>query len=177
MTVIKGPDGQVANVTSDNKVEVFSISQDEDKFKNLDGRFWSVFISITPASIGNDFFYMTNTGTRSLFITGIEISSSVANKFLYKRVTGTPVGGAAAAVTNRKLGDPNLPLATIEEGVNITGLTDAGTFLFEEIEVANARRELKVDSNIIIPQGQAIAFEASTVGLVTAIVSLAVIER
>jgi hypothetical protein len=177
MAKITGPNGQVADVDDDNKLQVFSISQNEDKFKNIDGRYFSIFVNITPASPGNNFFYITNTGIFDLFITDIRISSSVPNKFLYKKALGTPIGGSDAAVMNRKLGNPKLPNATIQEGVNITGLTDDGIFLFEEIEVANSLRLIKTSSNIIIPQGQAVAFEASAVGLVTAIVSLAVVEK
>ena len=144
MARIIGPNGQVADVDNDNKLQVFSIRQHEDKFKNIDGRFFSIFFSITPAAPGNNFFFMTNTGIFDLFIADINISSSVPSQFLYKKVLGTPVGGSAAAVTNRKMGNPKLPNATIQEGTNITGLTDDGIFLFEEIEIANSRRSLQI---------------------------------
>jgi hypothetical protein len=177
MAVIKSPDGRAVEVTEDNKLEVFAISQHEDKFKNTEGRYWSIFVSVTPAAPGDNFFYLTNTGSDDLFITDIRISSSVINQFLYKKVTGTPVGGTAAAVTSRNLGNPKLPTATILEAAAITGLTDDGVLLFEEIEVANKKKKDQMTSNIIIPQGQAVAFEASASGIVTAIISLAVVEQ
>lgn len=174
MAKIEGPNGKVAEVDEENRLQVFAVGQNEDRHSNEDGRYWSVFVSVTPTGANDNFFYLKNEGTKNLIITDIRVSSSVATQLLYKRVAGTPVGGAAIVPGSRLLSNPKAPTAIIEQGVNITGLSDLGDPLFfEECDTPNRRENLKTTSAIIIPQGQAIAFErVATTGLITMIVSL-----
>jgi hypothetical protein len=175
--IVGGSNGNVAEVDDENRLLVFSITQNEDKNANTEGRYWSVFVEVTPAGVNDNFFYLRNDGTNDLNITDIRASCSAVTQLLYKKVTGTPVGGSAAQVTNRKLGSPSVPNATIEEGVDITGLTDDGIIFFEECDVVNKRQTLRTSSNIIIPQGQAVAFErVGATGAITLIVSLSEAE-
>ncbi len=168
-----GSNGNVAEVDDENRLLTFAVIQTEDKHANTEGRYWSIFINPTVVTPGSNFFYLTNTGTKDLFITDVRISSSAANVLLYKKVTGVAAGGAAAEVTNRKLGDPKVPNATIQEGAAITGLTDDGTLFFEETDTGgDPRKTLKTTSTIIIPQGQAIAFDASAAGVIRGVISL-----
>ncbi len=178
MAKIQGPDGQVANVDDENRLAVFAVTQNQDKHANVEGRYWSIFVSVTPAGINDKFFYLRNEGTKDLVITDVRVSSSVVTQLLYKKVLGTTVGGTAVTeITNRKLGLPTVPDATIEQGADITGLTDDGVLFPEECDVANRQRHLKISSGIIIPQGQAVAFERiAATGLITMLVSLAVAE-
>lgn len=172
--IIKGPDGRAADVDLDNRLKAFAVVQTEDKHANVEGRYWSIYIQVTPTGANDKFFYLKNTGTKELFITDIRISTTVPSQFLYKRVTGTATGGTDVSPVSRKLGDPGLPSAVTQFGVDITGLTDGGILFHEECPVANQRESLKTTSNIIIPQGQAIAFErVAATGLVTCTVSLA----
>ena len=171
-----GSNGNVAEVDDENRLQVFAVTQNEDKHANVDGRYWSIYITPVVAVGGSNFFYLQNNGTKDLFVTDVRISSSVANQLLYKKVTGVAAAGAAAPVTNRKLGDPKVPNATILEGAAITGLTDDGVIFFEETDTGSVRKTLKTTSNIIIPQGQAIAFDASAAATLTGVISLSEAE-
>ena len=169
-----GSNGNVAEVDDENRLQVFSVSQNEDRHANMDGRYWSVFLQVTPTGVNDKFFYLRNDGTKDLAITDVRVSSSVVTRLLYKKVTGVPVGGSDSQITNRKLGTQTVPDATIQEGVDITGLTDDGVLFFEECDVVNRRQHLKTTSSILIPQGQAVAFErVAGTGLITMIISLA----
>jgi len=177
MTKIKGPDGRVVEVDLENRLLTFSIVQAEDKHANTEGRQWSVFFEVTPTAANDKFFYLKNTGTKDLFITDVRIKSSVITELLYKRVTGVAVGGSDSEVTSRKLGSTAGPTAIIQDGVDITGLADGGTLFFEDCNPADKLQQLKTTSNIIIPQGQAIAFErVEATGLITCVISLEVAE-
>lgn len=170
-----GSNGNVANVDDENRLSVFAVTQNEDKHANVEGRYWSILVDVTTVAADADFFYITNTGTKDLFITDVRISSSVANFLQYKKVTGAPAGGTEPQITNRKLGDPAAPDATILEAVAITGLSDDGVVFFEEPE-AGKRATLKTTSNIIIPQGQALAFDAESAARLRGIISLSEAE-
>jgi hypothetical protein len=170
---IQGPDGQVVDVDVENRLKTFSIAQNEDKHANTEERYWSVFVSITPTGANDKFFYLKNSGTKDLYITDVRISCSAVSQMLYKYVSGTAVGGTEAQVTSRKLGSPKTPDAAILEGADITGLTDIGVIFHEECHTANKMESLKTTSNIIIPQGQAIAFErVAATGDITCVISV-----
>ena len=177
MTVIKGPDGRAADVDVKNRLTTFAVSQNEDKNANLDGRYWSVFFQVTPTGANDLFFYLKNEGTKDLFVTDVRVSSSSATILFYRQVTGTAVGGTDSQVTSRKLGDPGVPNAIIQHGVDITGLTPGGVLFFEETNPPDQLQPLKTTSNIIIPQGQALAFErVEATGVITCLVSLSEAE-
>lgn len=173
MTVIKGPDGFAADVDNENRLQTFSHSQHEDKHLNVEERAWSLRFTNTPTGAGDNFFYLKNDGLKDIFVTDIRISSSVVTKILYNHVSGTAVGGTDVVPSNRNLGSSKLPTATIEQGVDITGLTDIGVIFFEECSVVDTLFHLKTTSNIIIPQGQAIALQrVAATGLIDCIVSI-----
>lgn len=173
MTRIVGPDGQVADVDTENRLRVFSVMQPQDKHLNTESKVFSIYFTNTPTGANDFFFYLKNDGTRDLFITDIRITSSVVTQIFYKHVSGTAVGGTAITPVNRNLGSSNFPSATIEQGVDITGLTDLGEVFYEECSIANTLFHLRTTSNIIIPQGQAIAFQrVEATGLIDCLVSV-----
>lgn len=173
MAVIKGPDGQVAQVDDKNRMHVFSVSEPFDKHRNTEKKAWALYFTNTPTGANDNFFYIKNDGTKDLFIQDIRISSTVPTQIFYNHVSGTAVGGTAVVPTNRNLGSSITPIATIEQGVDITGLTNLGVIFFEECAVANTMYHLRVTSNIIIPQGQAMAFQrVEATGLINCVVSL-----
>lgn len=173
MAKITGPNGQVVNVDDQNRIQAFSISEPQDKDLNLKGKVWTLRFTNTPTAGGDNFFYLKNDGLKNIFVTDIRISSSVVTQILYNHVSGTAVGGTTITPLNRNLGNAALPTATIEQGVDITGLTDIGVIFFEECSVVNALFHLSTSSTIIIPQGQAIAFQrVEATGLIDCVVSI-----
>jgi len=177
MTKIVGPNGQVANVDDENRLSTFSITQSEDKHRNIESKFWTLRFTNTPTGAGDNFFYLRNDGTKDIVITDIRISSSVVTQIFYNHVSGTPVGGTTVTPLNRNLGSSVTPSATIEQGVDITGLTDIGVVFFEECSIVNTLFHLKTTSTIIIPQGQAIAFQrVEATGLIDCVVSVSEAE-
>ena len=174
MTQIKGPNGFVACVDVSNRLQVFAVSQNEDKLLATLGKYWSVPINITPTGADDYFFYLKNESTKNLFLTDIRISSTVATEITYEHVSGVAVGGTDIVPVNRLLGSAKLPTATIQEGVDITGLTSLGELVFEECAVVNTMYSLKLTGTIIIQQGQAIAFKrVEATGAIKAVVSIA----
>ncbi|KKL60152.1 hypothetical protein LCGC14_2208200, partial [marine sediment metagenome] len=71
--------------------------------------------------------------------------------------TGTVVGGAAITPVAKTIQSSELPTATIESGVDLTGLTKVGTLYFIQCVVVNTEYHLRTSSKIRIPKGKAIA--------------------
>lgn len=173
MAVIKGPNGEVANVDKENRLSTFSVEQPNINHLNGEGKVWSVYFTVTPTGVNDFFFYLKNDGTKDLFVTDVRVSSTVATQLFYRHVSGTAVGGTAITVTSRKLGSSAVPTATIEQGVDITGLTSEGILFFEECSIVDTLFHIDTQSEIIIPQGQAIAFErVEATGLIECMVTL-----
>jgi len=173
MTRITGPNGTVVDVDDQNRIRAFATSQPQDKDLNTKSKSWTLRFTNTPTGAGDNFFYLKNDGLKNIFVTDIRISSSVVTQILYNHVSGTAIGGTAITPLSRNLGAAASPTATIEQGVDITGLTDIGVIFFEECSVANTLFHLKTTSNIIIPQGQAIAFQrVEATGLIDCVVSI-----
>lgn len=172
---IQGPNGKVVKVDDEGRIKSFSVSEPEDKHINQEGGVYSVYFSVTPAGANDYFFYLKNDGTSDLNITDIRISSTVATTVYYEYVSGVPtyVTGTDTQNTNRNLGSSRQIIVTSKYDTDITGLTSEGVIFFEECAVADTRYKLNTTSNIIIPQGKAIAFrrEAAT-GNIECVVSV-----
>ena len=172
--------GVHVGVDSENRMLTLATTQAEDKHSNKEGRVWSIYFTVTPTAANDYFFYFKNTGTEDIAISDIRVSSTVATQLNYHAVTGTPTyTGAEVDITpvNRNLGSAKVPTGIIKHDVNITGLTDAGTFFFEQIPTANTRYKLSTSSNIIIPQNSAVAFErVAATGVITCLVSIYILE-
>jgi len=170
---VRGKNGDLANVGDDGRLTVASVSTPEDRSLNDDGKVFSVYFVVTPTGAGDYFFYLKNNGTKNIVITDIRIKSTVATTIYYKAVSGTASAGTDAAVTNRNLGSSRQLDAAASYDVDITGLTDEGVLFFDSCDTAENMESLKTTSTIIIPQGQAIAFqrEAAT-GEIEAVVSV-----
>lgn len=168
--------GKTAEVDADNQLKTFSVSQVQEHATNIRGFYYSIYFRVTPAAANSYFFYFQNTGIFDLNITNVRISSTVPTYIFVRRVTGTPTFTASntSTVQNRNLGSNFTPSATIRDDTNITGLTAGNVIFATSIDTANREARLDTYSNIIVPQGQAIAFqrEAAT-GIVTATISLA----
>ena len=131
-------------------------------------------IAVTPTGADDYFFYLRNDGVNNLFLTDIRISSTVATEITYEHVSGDAVGGTDIDPVSRLLGSAKSLTATVQEGVDITGLTSLGELAFEECIVPDTRYSLKLSGTIIIQQGQAVAFKrVAATGAIKAMVSIA----
>lgn len=173
--------GLKAGVDKENRLKVLGVSEPVDRHVNrTEAKSWSVsFEAVTAAGANDYFFYLKNTGTETYTITDIRISSSVATKIDYDRVSGTPtyVTGTDCAIVNRNTSSTNSPTISCKYDTDITGLTDEGLLFFEQCAVADTRYKLTTTSNIILTPGQAIAFKrVAATGAVTGVVSLAALD-
>lgn len=172
---IQGPDGKVSKVDDEGRLMTFAVSEPEDKHLNSEGGVHSIYFDVTPTGANDYFYYLENTGTHELLITDIRITSTVATYIYYEVVSGTPVyaTGADTLDTNRNLGSSRQLTAVSKYDTNITGLTSDGIIFFERCANVDTRYKLSTSSNIMIPQGKAIAFkrEAAT-GAIKALVSV-----
>lgn len=175
MAQIKSADTKGTGLIVDalGRATVVADSSPTDRRANENNRVWSIYFTVTPSATSY-FFTLINTGEFDLNITDIRIASAAANTFNYRKVTGTPsvAGVVTPEITARNLGSVSQPNATIDVGTAITALTDAGTLFFEKTPTADKREKLTTTSNIIIPQGQRIAFFAQASNLVECLVSL-----
>jgi len=177
MAVIKGPDGKVVEVDNENRLQTLAVSLPFERHLNTEEKVWSVYFTTIPSGANDLFFYLENQGIKDLFISNIRISSTVASTIYYRQVTGTAGPGTNATVTNRKLGSSGTPTARIQSDNSFTGLTSGGILFHEEIDTANTLRHLSIPCGIIIPQGQAIAFErVAATGTIECVVSLSEAE-
>jgi hypothetical protein len=168
--------GNTAKVNDANQLDVFAVTEPEDKFLNRSGNVYSIEVSVTPTGANDYFWYLKNTGTNTLTITDIRVSSTVATRLNYKKVSGTPTysgGESDSPIVNRNLGSSKTLDAIIKTDVDITGLTDEGLIFFEECKNTDQRYKLSTSSNIFIPQGSAVAFQrVAATGAITMLVSV-----
>jgi len=177
MAVLKGPDGQVAKVDSENRLSTLSVDVPFERHLNTEQKVWSIYFTVTPTGANDLFFYLKNNGVKDLFISNIRISSTVVTTLFYRQVTGTASAGTDSSVTNRNIGSANAPDATIQHDADFTGLTSGGILFHEEVNAANTLRHLSIACGIIIPQGQAIAFErVAATGTIECVVSISEAE-
>jgi hypothetical protein len=175
MNIEDAATGRTAIVDEEFRLKTFSIVQSEDKHTNVEGDYNSLYMQVTPAGAGDYFWYLVNDGQADVTITDIRIVSTVATQINIHIVTGTPIYVAATDTlnTNKNLGSNKVPKITSKYDTNITGLTSGGILLFDSIDTPNELVHMKTTSNIIIPQGQAVALErVAATGLVTCLVSL-----
>ena len=166
--------GKSAKVNSENRLDVESITRPIDQHINeLYAKSFSLpFDAIDPTGADDYFFYFKNTGTKNLHITDVRIRSTVAGTVEIHAVSGTASAGTTVTPVNRTIGNSNSLTATIETGVNITGLTNDGVIFYQRLDTADEEKHLKTSSHIILPPGQAIAllWDAAT-GALSGVVS------
>lgn len=164
-----------AKVDSSNRIYTLSTIQTLDRSYNEGGYVHSVYFEVTPAGANDYFFYLKNNGLKNLFITDIRISSTVATELYYNKVSGTPSYTSATDITttNRNLGSSKTITSTIKYDTDITGLTNEGTIFFQQCPVADTLYHLRTSSNIIIPQGSAVAFQrVAATGQIDCLISI-----
>lgn len=175
MAKIQGPDGQTALVDDDGRLTVFADTQPWEEHRNREGAALSTQFTVTPTGVDDYFWYFKNTGRADVFIHKIRLSSTVATEITLESVSGTASAGTAAPTLTKKLGAPNTLTATNEFSVDFTGLTSNGILYFEKCSIINTRFTLDSASNIIVPQGQAVALKrVAATGVIDVVVSLVI---
>lgn len=175
MAVIKDSNGRAAMVDDDGRLTVFADIQPWEEHRNREGAATSTHFTVTPTGANDYFWYFKNTGTSNVFIHKIRLSSTVPTEITLESVTGTASAGTVAPTLSKNLGTPNSLIATNEFDVDFTGLTSNGIIYFEKCAVANTRYTIDSASNIIVPQGQAVALKrVAATGAIDVVVSLVI---
>ena len=159
---VEGNNGNVLDVNSRGYGRVISASLSPQALVTIiDERCWTASDTQTPTGAADEFFYLRNDNTRhNLVISRLQFNAASAETVLLARVTGTAAGGTALTPLNRVLNVGASPNATIESGVDITGLTlDAALEMWEgttgdPIDLSNRP--------IVIPPNEAVALSAVT---------------
>lgn len=117
------------------------------------------FDAVDPTGADDIFAYLQNTEPAlALHVRRIRISSTVAGMLEVLRVTGTPVGGAAATLVNFNEGFPTkTPDGVFETGSDITGLTDGGKYAFQQLAVADTNYDIFFPHDVILNKNGALA--------------------
>lgn len=126
---IEGQSGQILDVNSRGMARVVAAAlppQTHNAF--YDQRTWTVSDSKTAAGATDEIFYMRNDHTRlSLVLSRLSLAAANSETVTLAQVTGTAAGGTTLVPVNRTLGANNTPVATIQSGTDITGLTPGST--------------------------------------------------
>jgi hypothetical protein len=168
--------GVTAKVDAANRMLVQSVSRAEDRQANINGDYYSAYFQVTPAGANDYFFYLRNDGVEDIVVTDFRMSSTALTRLLIHRVVGTPVFSDTntTIVTSRNLGSSKAPIITARDDTDITGLTSEGVLFFEDMSAVDTLFDLRSQSTIIIPQGQAIALQrVGATGTQTVDVSIA----
>ncbi len=169
--------GILAGVDNENRLKVVSISKTAERHVNEhEGEVWSISFDTVTAAGANDYFlYLKNTSDVMYAIPTIRISSSVATRIDYDRVSGVPTyaTGGECTVTNRNTSSSKTPSITTRYDTDITDLTYEGMIFFEQCSIADTRYKLDIGSDILLGPGQAIAFKrVEATGAVTGVITL-----
>jgi len=168
-----GGSGVQAKVDGELRLSTFAVTEPEDKHVNREGKVWSYNQSTTSIATNDFVFYLKNNGEAELAVSDLRCMCGTITTLTIECVTGT-AGGSTSALTPvpRNLGSSKIPDATCIESVDITGITGGGVIYFQRCAVADTQYHLSMTSNIIIPQGQAIAIRSSAASAVETLVSL-----
>jgi len=117
--------GKSVGVTSENRLKTSSVAfTAEHEVNHHDGQAYSVGASLTPTGAGDCFLYVKNTNDIDMVITEFMIYSASDEIITFKLGdAGTPAGGSDTTAVNRNAGSGNIADATIQTGVDITGLS------------------------------------------------------
>jgi hypothetical protein len=157
--------GREARVNIQNRLEVESISQSVEHRANLEGKAWNLVVQRTPTAAGDYFFYFKNTGTESYVLEGFTYRVASAESVqLWINKTGTAAGGTALTPVNVNGGSSRVISATIETGVDITGLANGE--VADRIWMTNtATQAFNFEQDIFLPPGSTFSIEATTGGV------------
>jgi hypothetical protein len=164
-------DGKSAQVDSKKRLRTLAATETLALHVNQEsGKVWGAhFDSIDPTGVADYIFYFKNTGNFDLHITDFRLSQtgSTNSEYILQAVSGTPVNGTTIVPVSHTVGSTSAPTATIEQGVDITGLTPDGNLYYIDAPVPNTNYHLLIASHVIIPKGKAVALLANDASAVT----------
>lgn len=157
--------GRKAEVDQDFRLRTFAVTHTGDQHVNVvGGKVWSVNVeNLSPTAADDYILYIKNTGDVPLHISDIRLSAeTAATQIKVHGVSGPAAGGSDVTPVSRTIGSASLPTATIQSGVDITGLTDEGVLFYIQCDTVGKEEHLSTTSKIRIPKGKAIALSVET---------------
>lgn len=171
MTYLRDPSsGNVAGVTSENRLKVTSVSSSIEHHINHDeGKAFNMIIDVTTDSTDNCFTYIKNLDSDPLTIEGIYIYVGGATDVSLRiGASGTRNAATTILPANLNAGSNNEANGTFETGADLAG--GAATLNGTEVTVfkfkftgETATKFFNFDQDVIIPQNQTITLWSSAV--------------
>jgi len=160
-----GGSGTSAIVTSEGRLETYSVIEPESLHVNEEeGQTYSAVTSRTPSGAADCFLYIKNNSDEDLIICCMRLWTASAESVQVKLGdTGTATSGNTLTPVNRNGGSGNLASATVEDGVDITGLS--GGSVVDEVFGSTTMNTYEWSSGLIVPKNRTASFYAVTGGV------------
>lgn len=154
--------GYLVKVNEKNQLLVEAITwSGEHNICHEDEEAYSVYFNVTPTGASDVFLYMKNTSAISLCITSINIyTPSLEAIDIYLDTSGTPVGGSTNTPNNRTSSSSKEADATVQHGVDITGLTVGNIVDRMYILGNNGSQKLSWNSQFVLPSNTSMCIAA-----------------
>ena len=160
-----GGSGVSAQVNTEGRLKTYSIIEPESLHINEEEKqAYSAVTSRTPSGAADCFLYMKNNSDDNLIVYCMRLWTASAEIVQIKLGdTGTAASGNTLTPVNRNVGSGNLASATVEDGVDITGLS--GGSVVDEIFGSTTMNTYEWSSGLILPKNRIISFYAVTGGV------------
>lgn len=158
--IIGAKGNRILEVDDEGRAHTAAVVESDMEDRNEKGFAWSLpFDAIDPTGADDKFVYIKNTESAlNLHIRRIRVSSTVVGMLEVLRVTGTAAGGSGVTLVNfNESFNSKTPEGVFETGADITGLTDAGKYAFQQLPVADTEYNIHIPHDIILGKNGAIA--------------------
>ena len=148
-----------ARVDSNLRLHVFATTVPEEHHVNkVNEASWTFpFDNINPAGNDDYFFVVQNTNKAVRVVARLSITSTVAGFVELQTVTISTLSGGSAITPVPHTPGAEVPAdLTVESGVDITGITDAGVHHFHWLE-ANKTAHIELPASIRLKTNRAMA--------------------
>ena len=163
-----GQGGEGGSVgTKQNRLKTYGVMESEQLHVNEDyGEAYSVLTNVTPTAAGDCFLYIKNNSDNDLLITSFKLQVATDETIQVKLGdSGTAVGGGTITPVNRNAGSGKQANATVEGGVDITGLSGGSVVDQLNVDGASGTRKYSWTSTLLVPKNSMISFYAVTGGI------------
>jgi len=154
--ILNNADGTSVGVTDDHRLATSSIaSTKEHEVNHVEGQAYSVGASVTPTGAGDCFLYIKNDSDTDLVLSEFMLYAASDEFFTFKLGdSGTPSGGTDSVPVNRNAGSSNLAEATVQTGVDITGLSGGSPVLSFFKKGGESSERVAPISTFIVPKNR-----------------------